>query len=307
MKTPVFAALLVLGSLLGASTVSAQSGTRDQVRAIEQEYARQSNGRMISDEQLEYYLDRRDAGWSMDRIGQDMANSRRQFANNPWRPQAGWIAREVICSSNDNQYRECQAPFRGDAVVTQQLSQSACIEGRSWGHKPGKIWVSHGCRARFGITSGNAGNRGNQQIVACRSNDRRYRECNTQMRGRVELVAVFPNSASCIEGRTWGQRQGVVWVSRGCSARFAAAGGRGRNGNGNWGDNNGWQRDDNYAVSCSSNDGRRTRCTWDGRYNSPRMVQQLSSSACVEGRTWGYDSREGLWVDSGCRARFASR
>ncbi|WP_146256600.1 DUF3011 domain-containing protein, partial [Stenotrophomonas maltophilia] len=30
------------------------------------------------------------------------------------------------------------------------LSGSACQEGRSWGYARGQVWVSNGCRARFG-------------------------------------------------------------------------------------------------------------------------------------------------------------
>jgi len=32
----------------------------------------------------------------------------------------------------------------------QQLSGRACVEGRSWGYSNGSLWVSGGCRARFG-------------------------------------------------------------------------------------------------------------------------------------------------------------
>lgn len=35
-----------------------------------------------------------------------------------------------------------------------------------------------------------------------------------------------------------------------------------------------------------------------------RLVERLSHSACLEGRTWGVD-RHSVWVDRGCRARFA--
>ena len=115
----------------------------------------------------------------------------------------------VTCNSEGERYRACAWDRRqGRPELIEQLSRTPCIEGRSWGHKPGQIWVSHGCRARFGITSGSGGNRGNGNgpTVACQSNNRRYRECNTGMRGRVELVTMFPNSAACTEGRTWGQR-----------------------------------------------------------------------------------------------------
>jgi hypothetical protein len=50
-----------------------------------------------------------------------------------------------------------------------------------------------------------------------------------------------------------------------------------------------------------------TRCNWDSRYGEPRLVQKLSDSSCDQGRDWGYDDRNSLWVDHGCRARFANR
>lgn len=36
-----------------------------------------------------------------------------------------------------------------------------------------------------------------------------------------------------------------------------------------------------------------------------RLVKQLSREACVEGVSWGFD-RDGIWVDEGCRAEFAT-
>jgi len=377
MSRILLAALLALSSLLSVAPAAAQTGSRDQIRMIEQEYARQTNGRTISDSQLEYYLDRANSGWTMSQISADM----RLYTTTTWRPQSGWAAREVVCTSIDNRYRECAAPFRGTAVVTLQISSAPCIEGQSWGQRPGVIWVNRGCRARFGIIR----TAPNPNTIVCQSVNGRYRQCNTGFRGRVQLVNRLPNSRACIEGRSWGQREGMVWVSRGCRARFASIGRPGpRDDYGQWmsnfyvvcastggtptrcswdgrygyprlsqqlstapciegstwgyyadrehiwvsagcrarfvssqtGWNRGqgendrddgpWRRDDDYSVTCSS-DGRRTVCTWDNRYGSPRLIQQLSTAACVEGRDWGYDSRGELWVDAGCRARFGYR
>jgi hypothetical protein len=36
------------------------------------------------------------------------------------------------------------------------------------------------------------------------------------------------------------------------------------------------------------------------------VIQQLSSSPCREGYTWGYAGNQ-IWVDRGCRARFGAR
>jgi hypothetical protein len=61
-------------------------------------------------------------------------------------------------------------------------------------------------------------------------------------------------------------------------------------------------RHDRVRVRCESIDERTRYCTADIR-GRVRLVDQLSRSQCVEGRTWGWD-REGIWVSQGCRAEF---
>lgn len=107
------------------------------------------------------------------------------------------------------------------------------------------------------------------------------------------------SGTACVEGQTWGVRNGAVWVNRGCRGEFAEA--RGNSG-GNWGGGG----NSNYSVTCSSNDKRQQTCAWDDRQGRPALVQQLSGTACVEGRSWGY-SNGSLWVSGGCRARFGAR
>jgi hypothetical protein len=142
------------------------------------------------------------------------------------------------------------------------------------------------------------------RAVECSSINNRYRECRLPFRGQVRLTEQL-SGAACVRGRTWGQRGRSVWVDRGCRGRFAIA----RAGYGNRDDrmgDNGWVRDNNYVVECSTINGRRTVCRWDTRYGNPRLTQQLSGQ-CIEGRTWGYDSNGELWVENDCRARFGYR
>ena len=269
---------LILSSLLLASSVSAKNNTR----LIEQEYEQYNKGQMIPDQQLGYYLDQENAGWSLNQIIQDIVNSQGQNTNNTWQPQQGWTAREIVCTSQDSRYRECVTPFNGRAVVTEQISQTACIENKTWGQKPGLIWVNRGCRARFGsapVTSNNYSD--NRRMIVCQSNDSKYRQCNTGFQGRVQLVKKLNNSAACISGQTWGQREGMVWVSRNCRAQFASVTQINQN--------------NNYAVTCSSYNSAQTLCNWDGRYGQPQLQQQLSQNACTQGRTWGYDNRNSIW------------
>ena len=310
MKKTLSAALLALSCLVAVP--ASQAHTLEQVNAIETEYARINGGAVISDAALEYYLDRSDSGWSMRQISDDMAQN-----SGDWRPRTGWVAHEVVCSSIDNRYNECQIPFRGDAMITTQVSSSPCIEGRSWGQKPGVVWVSNGCRARFGVTM----TRGEPPVasppiynppaqvppiarrayVTCQSYRGAFRRCQTGFRGRVVLNRRLRNSAACVAGRTWGQREGSVWVSRNCRAEFVSVSRPAPR------DDARWTRDDNYSVTCASTGGGRTVCTWDDRYGTPRIVEQMSQSACIEGRDWGYDRNGQLWVTSGCRARFGFR
>ncbi|MEO7252153.1 MAG: DUF3011 domain-containing protein [Arenimonas sp.] len=296
---PDFRAKFLLGAVLAAAglmqaTPALAQYSSDQVRSIESEYSRTHSGRPISDSQLEYYLDRMDSGWSMQRVIADIDSS----GTSPWRPSQGWVAREVVCSSIESRYAECRVPFQGSAMLTQQISNSACIEGRTWGQKPGAVWVDHGCRARFGIV-GNRGPLPPERTVRCNSYKGRYRECATNIRGSVYLKYRNPNSWKCTEGRTWGQRRGVVWVRGNCRATFSSMGRSVPRD-----DAGGWTRRPNYAVTCSSIDGRRSNCSWDDRYGTPRIIHQISSSQCIEGRDWGYMTGGGLWVNSGCRATF---
>jgi len=68
--------------------------------------------------------------------------------------------------------------------------------------------------------------------------------------------------------------------------------------------NNGYGYGGNHAraVTCESRNQRTVYCRIDAR-NGVRISRQLSSGACVEGRTWGWNSR-GVWVSGGCRAEF---
>jgi hypothetical protein len=275
---------------------------QDQIRVLEREYSEQSRGRQLPDDQLDFYLDQVDSGWSFSRIKQDIAESLRGSAWAP--PSSGWQQREVICSSINDRRNECRTPFQGPAVLSQQISQSACIEGRTWGQNRGRLWVDEGCRGRFREDDrwgggGYPGGASQQGSITCESREGRLRRCPNDFRNEVDLIEQFSN-APCIRGQTWDARPGEVTVTRGCRARFAEV--RGRPGGGR---PIGGNQQGGYSVTCSSEDDRLRTCTWSNR-GRPVLIEQLSRSSCVEGRTWGYDQR-GLWVDRGCRARFGVR
>lgn len=291
------AACLAFGGL----AQSAFAYTPGQVSLIEREYARQTGGAAISDAQLAYYLDRMDDGWTMARVSADIAGLRTPAARLAWRPASDYVVRDVICTSIGGRYRECAAPWRGDAMLSQKLSDAACVEGRTWGQKPGAIWVDDGCRGVFSVvretTASRVFTRDPNYTVTCASTASGRTVCNWDRRYGDPVLVQQLSGAACVEGRGWGyDRNGQLWVDAGCRARFGYGGGSASTGT--------WVRDPDYAVTCTSLDGRRTTCDWDRRYGEPVLIQQISTSACIEGRDWGYDVSGGLWVNSGCRARF---
>jgi len=201
----------------------------------------------------------------------------------PTRDQERVIALEYQEQSNGRRIPADQMRFYLDQVrqsrwtfsrVKADIAQS--LRGNSGGN-PGGSW---------GPPAGNG-------RVLCESIKQRYRECPTNFNGPAYIVRKL-SRGDCIEGRNWGQLRGKVWVNHGCRAEFAGRTG-GRPGQGQ-----------NYSVTCSSIKDRYTTCAWNGRQGQPVLIERLSRSGCSEGRDWGY--RDGsLWVDNGCRARFAPR
>ena len=263
----------------------------DQERVIRLEYSEQSNGRRIPDDQLRFYIDQINrSNWSFSRIRQDIATS--LGGNGGWNPGPGpGQSGSVLCESQNNRYRECRTNFRGNAVLSQNISQTRCVEGQNWGSRDGMVWVDRGCKGRF--VQGSNNNSG--QTLRCESQNGAIRTCTHNFRNNVVLSRQL-SSTRCVEGQNWGQRRGSIWVKDGCRGEFTE-------GRGGWNPGPG---NSNYSVTCSSANDRRSTCAWDNRQGRPMVIQQLSSAPCREGSTWGYSGNQ-IWVDRGCRARFGAR
>ena len=306
-------ALLVLG-LAGAATAlpvpAAAQSTRayapenlrqlsvsERARVIEREYADQSRGRRIPDDQLEFYLDQVNSGWGFSRIKQDIATSLRGQGGD-W--DGGWdgsngSGQTVTCSSTDNRRRDCRTPFQGRPVLVENLSNTRCVDGTNFGGGGGTMWVDRGCRGRFTEGRGGWGGNGNTgQTVRCESIRNGESTCGTPFRGRIVLARQL-SSAACVEGQSWAQRGSSVTVRNGCRGDFAQAG------SGWWGG-----QQSGYSVTCSSEDNRRRNCAWDRRQGRPALIENISKTRCQEGYNWGWDGNA-IWVDRGCRARFGTR
>jgi hypothetical protein len=177
----------------------------------------------------------RGRNWDYDRDGVWVSHGcRAEFATGYGNGYSGGNYGTIRCESSGNRTRECNIESRGRVRLVRQLSSSPCIEGRSWGYGRNRVWVSNGCRAEFQAEGrGNAwggGYPGNDYqggyqgggyggTLRCESDDNRQRRCNTDIRGRVELVRQL-SSTRCIQGSNWGWDRGGIWVDRGCRAEF---------------------------------------------------------------------------------------
>jgi len=305
----VLACLLVFVALVAPSPGAARTmvypsqdlqrmSVVERIRAIEQTYSSQTGGRQIPDDQLEFYLDQvNNNGWTLSQVQQNIAMTQGS-SYGTWRPSQGWQAQEVVCTSDSERYRECQTPFYGHARITQQLSKKTCHEGTNWGQRQGLVWVSDGCRARFGEDPASYWGQGTGRHATCESKDGRYRECSVSFTGRAQISRQLSSSA-CVYNRDWGQRLGMIWVSNGCRAEFF-------DGNGS---NNGYGSEYPYGnggsgkkITCSSQDGRYHECR-TAFIGMAQLTNKLSSSDCIANRDWGQRA-DVVWVNNGCRAEF---
>jgi hypothetical protein len=214
------------------------------------------------------------------------------------------------CESRDYGYQFC--PIGGgvdDAVLVEQRSRSACVQGVSWGWDRRGVWVDRGCEGIFQVRVGPPvaavlPDRGGA-IVTCESRDYRQQLCPLPVAvTRVQLVAQR-SQAPCIEGRTWGWRPDGIWVTGGCEADFqvhaaqapaivapqpaqppivVAPPGQ-------------------QLLYCESREYGYSVCP-TGPLRVARLVNQRSQAPCIYGQSWGYQN-DAIWVDRGCAAEFS--
>jgi hypothetical protein len=194
----------------------------------------------------------------------------------------------IRCESPRGRPRTCEADTRGGARLIKQLSRSPCVEGDTWGVRPGGIWVKAGCRAEFALGHPDAGAVG-PTILRCESSGGGRRHCAAATRSGIKLVRQL-SRAPCIQHSTWGFDRNSVWVSQGCRAEFQV------------GTDVAVEAAGPQQLRCESDRGRERRCDV-GVWNGAQLTRQLSKSPCVQGQTWGWDVR-GVWVSRGCRAEF---
>jgi hypothetical protein len=156
-------------------------------------------------------------------------------------------AQKFSCGSNNNQYQMCQIPGNGNPQnvrMVRQLSQSACIQGRTWGTRGNQVWVDKGCRAEFQISGyggpgyGGPGYGGGYHGGPPRGGPPAYysgsfsngrSNCTSgpgsgpvycQSGGPFKYANPVRVNNACVQNRTWGTSQYGLWVANGCSGQW---------------------------------------------------------------------------------------
>jgi len=66
----------------------------------------------------------------------------------------GYRAQSIYCASDDGRRRTYLVNTGGVVRLVNQRSESACVEGRTWGFTRNSVWVDRGCRADFEVGRG---------------------------------------------------------------------------------------------------------------------------------------------------------
>ena len=157
-----------------------------------------------------------------------------------WQPGPGWDRDiEFSCASDGYNYRMCQVDTGrgGNVYLLRQTSNSACIEGRTWGWNRAGVWVDQGCAGVFRVSrrwnggpsypppghgGWQPGPGWDQSIrVRCKSDGYNYRMCQVDTgRGSIVRIAKQLSGTPCREGSNWGWNRAGIWVDQGCAAEF---------------------------------------------------------------------------------------
>ena len=138
--------------------------------------------------------------------------------------------RTIKCESQGDARHLCSVPNLNESSVrvTKKLSDSPCIQGRSWGTVNNNIWVAQGCRAEFSYAYGGGGSGGaviggsGVRKVTCASEGDARHACSVPGLNvaSVQILNRLSKSA-CIKGTSWGAAANAIWVSKGCRAEFS--------------------------------------------------------------------------------------
>jgi hypothetical protein len=129
------------------------------------------------------------------------------------------------CESSNNHRHTCVADTQYGVQLSRQLSQKACVFGKTWGYTNSGVWVDRGCRAEFLVlnTPPSMASGSNPSdfhgTVNCESLHGGRKFCSADTRFGVQVGRQL-SDRDCEFNRTWGFDSRGIWVDKGCKADF---------------------------------------------------------------------------------------
>ncbi|MEA2166057.1 MAG: hypothetical protein QOK37_4184 [Thermoanaerobaculia bacterium] len=210
----------------------------------------------------------------------------------------GANAQLVTCESKNNVRHTCRIDVTAGVALSHELSKNDCVRGKTWGttRTNDGIWVDGGCRAEFLVGNDSRARLGYgyplvaAQTLTCGSDYRRTQRCAVVTSNGVQLTRQL-SKRTCVENRDWGYDNNGIWVKNGCRAEFIVGGSLPP-----------MASSSESTLVCESGKGMNHRCSAN-TMGGVMLSRQLSDSACIRDKSWGYDAN-GVWVSDGCRAEF---
>jgi len=138
-------------------------------------------------------------------------------------PIGSGSAGNIRCESDSGRSRTCRTSWQGASRLVRQLSDTPCIEGRTWQSQNGQVYVSGGCRGEFASGAqtlpGYPGS-GNGYSVTCSSTGKNAQSCAWNSRYGRPYVQRQISSSACRENDSWWYDGNAIWVKNGCRALF---------------------------------------------------------------------------------------
>ena len=132
----------------------------------------------------------------------------------------------ITCESQKNAFRDCRIVTGGKVRLVQNISNTRCEYGRTWGFDWNSIWVDRGCRGKFQVNgSGTGWESGNYgQRVTCESQNELLRSATSPRSdtcgwcSRSRSLAALPAGPGVTRRTRSGWRMAVARSSRWATA-----------------------------------------------------------------------------------------
>ncbi len=311
MKAPLWMVLTAL--CLPTTPLTAQSassrvlecGTDSRQRVLCAGGGEIASARLVRDESAGRCGSAGSWGWTGNAVWTDNG-CRGRFEVSYGRASDSAATRLVTCGSITTRRAECSTEGVVDSVrLVKRSTFARCTEGSNWGYSDTLIWAGNGCRAEFqviyrraGVTPPSTPAKPVTRTFACGKTSGEVQRCVTEgtesTYDTVRLVRDLGTTA-CRQKVNWDYGKTFVWTRSGCRGVFEVT----------YADtlSEPSPATETRRIRCGSYSGTPVTCRTEGAAAKVRLVQDLTSTRCLEGSNWGHTDST-IWTSRRCRGDF---